>query len=94
MQYVTDEISAYHCQSKQFFDTPNSTLILLFMCCTLVYDKFLLCKFKGSAYREVFFVLREKLGIRSLFDIVFSPLFSSFANESSMKTHRLRMCKS
>lgn len=94
IQSVTDEISAYHCQSKQFFDTPKSTLTLLFMCCTLDYDKLLLCKFKGSAYRKVFFVLWEKLGIRSLFDICFFPLFSSFANESSMETHRLRICKS
>lgn len=63
------------------------------MCCILVYDKFLFCKFKGLVYREVFFVLREKFGIRFLFDIVFFLLFLLFVNESSMKIYRLWMCK-
>lgn len=70
---------------NSIFDTPNSTPTLLFMCCTLDYDKLLLCKFKGSAYREVIFVLWEKLGIKSLCDIVSVLYFRRFQMKAAWK---------
>lgn len=94
IQSVTDEISAYHCQSKQFFDTPKSTLTLLFMCCTLDYDKLYSVSLKDQHIERYFLYCEKSLESDPYLIFVFFPLFSSFANESSMETDRLRICKS
>lgn len=85
IQSVTDEISAYHCQLKQFFDTPKSTLTLLFMCCTLDYDKLYSVSLKDQHIERYFLYCEKSLESDPYLIFVFSHYFRRLQMKAAWK---------